>query len=161
MTLRTGSSRSVRRTAYGVRREDCARRTTHGARRNRFGAQRGFTLIELMITISILSLGLVSVQGTFLRFADLIGRYSNSITTYEWMDQKIWETRYELFYAESPAAGGSSSGTFTQNHRDFYWTLDIKTIPAATDTYSANLKVGWQQGRDFIQLSKSVYVCST
>ena len=113
-----------------------------------------------MITVAILSLGLVMVNGALIRIADLLGRYTNSLIGYQWMDQKMWEAKETLFYSETPRGDAGGTGVVSLNQKDAYWSLQDKAVPLTKGVHDLSFTVGWQQGQSFVQISKAGYASS-
>ena len=123
--------------------------------------KKGFTLVELMITVSILSLGLVMVNGALIRIADLLGRYTNSLVGYQWMDQKMWEAKESLFYSEAIRTDAGGTGVVSLlNQKEAYWSLQDKAVLMTKGVHDLSFTVGWQQGQSFVQISKAGYASS-
>lgn len=110
-----------------------------------------------MVTVSVLSLGLVLINGSLLRIADLLSRYNNSLAGYRWMNEKIWESKEALFYSEEPSSSTSGTGVMSLNRKDAYWVLRDEDVAGAKGTHLLDLSLGWQQGQEFIKITKTCY----
>jgi prepilin-type N-terminal cleavage/methylation domain-containing protein len=115
---------------------------------------KGFTFIEVMVTVVVLSLGTVMIQGGLLRAADILNRYSNTLIARQWIDEKIWRTQEALLYSE--AGDSANSGTFVESGREFNWSVNTSGT-SGKDTYKIALSVTWSQGGLPLQVTKEVY----
>ena len=124
----------------------------------RTGSKKGFTLIELMITVAIFSLCTLLVQGGLLRSANFLGHYAHTLAARLWVEERLWQVRQQTFYSEE---GGdeavSGSGSFTESQKDFEWTVNPSIISSGKDLYEVDLRVAWLEGNRPTQLHTKVY----
>ena len=118
--------------------------------------QRGFTLIEIVLTVSILSLGAVMVYQSNLTSLDVFARYLHRLSIQNWADEKIWEAKENMLASED-AEAGSTSGAFTKNGKDFSWAMKVKE-GEALDFYFIELNVDWKEGREDARLTRAGFV---
>jgi len=114
----------------------------------------GFTLIELMLAVSILAIGTVMIQQGFLRASGLFHEASHRLAAQTWMETKLADAREQIVYAE-PSSTQSESGTFEIAGRPYVWNLDIDLLPAGRDYYGLTLSVGWSEGGRDVRLLKN------
>lgn len=115
---------------------------------------RGFTLIEVMVTVVILALGTLMIQEGLLRAADLFGRHSNTVKVQRWVDEKIWQVRESFVYSDEVIS--DDQGQFTQNGKLFTWALVVKSL-AGEDLKSLALSVAWKEGNRYVTMTKEMY----
>ena len=75
------------------------------------GGVKGFSMIEVMIATVVLLLGTVMIHESFLRTADLFGRYLHTLKVRSWMDEQMWSAREAIVYSKTPAVD-SRNGAF-------------------------------------------------
>lgn len=119
----------------------------------------GFTLIELMITVAVLSMGTVMIQQGFLRSSSVLDRLSSSLKIQSWMDERIWEAKERLFYSES-ASLDNQGGDFTDSGRLFHWLLEVQPVSDGKDLYQIHLSVNWTDGNGAAQMARTVFATS-
>ena len=119
--------------------------------------KNGFTLIEVMITVAILSLGTLLIQQGLLRSSDILNHYNSQLAVEAWADQKIWDAREALLFAEE---GGltETSGSFTESGRNFDWSIETKLNSGTDQLYFVHLKTTWLEGNRPISFGKAMYV---
>ena len=116
---------------------------------------RGFTFIEVMVTVAVLSLGTVMIQGGLLRAADILNRTSNTLIARQWMDEKLWQAQETLFYSGEGGSLEATSGNFSEYGRDFNWSLGASST--GIDLYKLKLSVTWSQGGRAVEVIKEIY----
>ena len=104
----------------------------------------GFTFVEVLIAVSILSLGSIFIFQSNMMSLDVYGRYAHRLYAQTWADEKIWEAKAKILESDSPDAG-QSSGTFAKKGRSYRWELDIEELDAE-GFYSIALNVTWRNG---------------
>lgn len=90
------------------------------------GNNSGFTLIEVMLTVSILALGLIGVLGAYkaLLNAMQIGQYSIEVSCA--LKEKMSETEKESI-EKLGVSPKYEQGLFGENYPDFSWEEEIET----------------------------------
>ena len=118
--------------------------------------QKGFTFVEIVLTVSILSLGTTLIYQSNLTAVDVYARYIHRLAIQSWADEKIWEAKENALMSESVEAG-QSSGEITKNGKDYSWALEIEETEDP-DLYLLVLNVLWQEGRTEARLTRAGYV---
>ena len=120
-------------------------------------ARRGFTLVEILLTVVVLGIGSVMVQTSLLRSAGIVSRTDNLLRAQVWMDEKLWEAREKAVYAEFPSAEGDS-GSFVQSRRTFDWSLEVRPAHVGSGIDALRLVVRWPEGADTAEAVRETYV---
>ena len=118
----------------------------------------GFTLIEVMIAVTVLSVTLVVIQGGFLRSAALLSRVSRTLDAQQWIDEKMWDVKEQLFYSDDPSPG-EGVGVFKVSDREYSWTAEARPL-SFSDVYSLSIKVLWLEGGSTVQTQRELYANS-
>ena len=116
---------------------------------------RGFSLIELMLTVSFVLLGTTLIQGSFLRAAEIFGRYTDTMKAMVWMNQECARTKEELLYSEGgePANEG---GTVEISGKSFPWSRDV--LPAGgPNLYAIRMSMRWTESGKPVDLKSEWY----
>lgn len=121
--------------------------------------KRGFTLIEVMLTVVVLSLGTLLIQESYLRTAHLFGVYANTFRARAWVDEKMWELREASVFAEAPASG-SGAGSFTVSGKVFRWQSEVTPLPGK-DAFALKVNVDWNEGNRPTWLTQETYATKT
>ena len=111
-------------------------------------------MIELMVTVVFVTLGSFLIQGSFLRSADMFGRYSHSLALMDWMDQQSSKTRENFLYSD--IGEGAESGEGSLNGRSFSWTREVRAL-GLPDLNSILYTVRWNESGKPIELKNEQY----
>ena len=117
---------------------------------------RGFTLIEVMVTTCILSLGIVLIYESFFISLDSLNYYSNYLNVASWMDEKIWQAQNNLsrFGLLIPI---ETQGEFLNGNKNFRWNLSYNLIEDTQNLYQIDLILSWQEGKRKVKLLRTAY----
>ncbi len=116
---------------------------------------RGFTLFEIIVTVVILSVGLVAIYEALIVSVNGFGYYSNMLTVQSWMDKKIWEAQDILVRGGSEAAV-SEGGTFKSGNKDVQFDLKKRAVIDGS-LYELRLECSWREGGRDVSVSRVAY----
>lgn len=111
-------------------------------------------MVELLLTLVFVMLGVQMIQGSFLRAADVFGRYSNTLKVMTWADESLAHAREALLKNEF---AGSEDGVLHVPNKDFTWQQSIMLLDGS-NLYSIALKVSWTEGGKPLDFEKQIYV---
>jgi len=119
---------------------------------------KAFTLVEVMVTTAVLSLGTVFIYESLFSSLDAFDYYINYLNVVSWADEKIWQAQDELSRL-GPLAQIETSGSFVNRDRDFMWGLAYNTIDESPHIclYRIGLTLSWQQGHRRARLLRNAY----
>jgi prepilin-type N-terminal cleavage/methylation domain-containing protein len=115
-----------------------------GLRKHR-RSQRGFTLIEIMVTVAILSLGILVIYESFFISLDAFSYYVNYLNAQAWINEKIWEFQNQMVEIEFLELG-DKRGSFFANDKDFHWSVYVNPVDEEYDVYKLDVSLFWQEG---------------
>jgi prepilin-type N-terminal cleavage/methylation domain-containing protein len=120
---------------------------------------RGFTLIETLVAVSVLSLGLVMLYEAFFSCLNAFSYSQRRLDVQQWMDEKLWELEDELI-RRGALVMVEHAGRFTKNNNHFFWQMSIDLLDSASEAnlYRLDLNVYWRQAQKNIRLSQAAYV---
>lgn len=119
-------------------------------------SQAGFSMVELMVTVVFVTLGSLLVQGSFLRSADMFGRYSNTLNIMNWMNQECTKTREILLYSKEEELE-SESGAVTISGKSFSWTRRVQSMETP-NLSSIHYSAQWTESGKPMELQSELYV---
>lgn len=117
---------------------------------------KGFTLVEIMVTTAVLSLGIVFLYQAFFISLDAFDYYDNYIHTAHWMDEQIWQAQNQLS-CFGPEAKIASGGDLERSGRVFNWNLYYNLEDASGSLYWIRLDLSWKRGKRQLELSREAY----
>lgn len=119
---------------------------------------RGFTLIEIMLAVVILSFGLVLVLRSFATALDGITRSENVKAASYLLEEKMEEIK-EKAKEEDGIKRGASSGQFTVlTPRRCEWSLEVVPSGVDEDLNEVKLEISWQEGKSKRSLFGTTYL---
>ena len=111
-------------------------------------------MIELMVTVVFVTLGSFLIQGSFLRSADMFGRYSHTLKVMDWMNEESARTRESLLYSEE--APENASGGLTVDGKSVSWTRQITSL--GPDSFnSIRYSAIWTESGKPVELKNELY----
>lgn len=119
---------------------------------------KGFTLIEVMVTTTILALGVVLIYESFFISLDSFNYCSNYLNVAPWMDEKIWQAKDDLNRSGN-LDEIETQGEFQNKGKNFTWNLSSSLIDKVQSLclYEIDLSVFWKEGKRQIKLSRNTY----
>lgn len=115
----------------------------------------GLTLVELMVAMSILSIGMVLVVRALLTASVALDSVENRIEAFQFLETQMADLQQQA-HEEGGLQPGNRTGTTTLNHRLATWVLEI--VPVEFEAPSvpekppiqfteARCRLSWQEGR--------------
>lgn len=120
-------------------------------------SSRGFTLIELIVTVGILAFGIVTIYEAFFVSVDTYGFYVNYLETQDWIDEKIAQKNDELTRALTLEIG-AISGQVVRNQKTFHWTVVVSPVNVEYGLYKVDVTLSWNQGSKRVHASRVAYL---
>ena len=123
--------------------------------------QNGFSFLELMVTVGILSVGLVMVYQSFFVCLNYLTHITYRLHAHILMDNKLNDIQ-RYFHAKGVVPWEDTEGReeirIYNKLARFFYTVDFKDIPYLADTFEVNLALWWREGNREIHLSRSTYI---
>ena len=107
---------------------------------------RGFTLIEILITVSLLALATVFITQANLLSGAVYGRYANRLEIQNWAAQKMWDIKESILAEDFPNVS-PTQGAVEGKTRSYQWKAAIEQQQEKlTELYLIRLEVLWREG---------------
>ena len=107
---------------------------------------RGFTLIEILITVSLLALATVFITQANLLSGAVYGRYANRLEIQNWAAQKMWEIKESILAEDLPDVS-PTQGAVEGKTRSYQWKATIdQQQEKLTELFLIRLEVLWREG---------------
>jgi prepilin-type N-terminal cleavage/methylation domain-containing protein len=111
-------------------------------------SNKGFTLTELLLSVVILSFGLVAIIGTYLTAANALDHSQNRLEAVAFLQDKLVTLNQDIMEQQFPEAVSES---VLLNHRPATYILDISALavtdkPDLSDKLDlAKLSLAWKE----------------
>ncbi|MBI4358374.1 MAG: prepilin-type N-terminal cleavage/methylation domain-containing protein [Candidatus Omnitrophica bacterium] len=119
----------------------------------------GFTLIEVMVTVAILSLSTVMISQSNLMSMSAYGRYVNRLGIQNWAEEKVWEAKERILESVVPEVG-KTSGEVEIGSRAYRWELELVELREKEELhlYAINLDVSWAERGQAASVKRHSYL---
>lgn len=104
-------------------------------------SDRGYSLVELLLTVVFVMLGSQMIQAGFLRAADVFGRYSGTLKIVVWTEEQAAHAREALLRDQ---LAGSEAAVLEFDGRPYDWRQETDMEPTP-NLYSIRQTVSWSE----------------
>lgn len=104
---------------------------------------RGFTLIEVILSIMILALGIVSVQRVFVGSLSGLSVIENWGQAERLLEEKIWSLRHEVQKQGRKFKKHNDGGLVLGNDRTFHYKVSLRKIAPDDRLREARAIISW------------------
>ena len=125
--------------------------------RRTIALNRGFTLIEVMMSVAILAFGIVSIYEALFVSVDTYSYYTHYLSTQDWISEKIWKVQEELMITQE-LKSEQTSGQIVRNHKTFDWVMAVSQLDEAQGLYKVNVTLFWNEGEKQVSISREAYL---
>ncbi len=109
-------------------------------------ARKGFTLIEIMIAVAILSLGLIMVLQGIARCSGLMNIAQNNLEATLLAEDKMAEMEIAVRQEGDPSFEGANGET-EEGNISLRWQVELSPDPDYEGLYSVTDTVYWTEGK--------------
>ena len=95
-----------------------------------------------MLTVSFVLMGALLIQGSFMRAADIFGRYTHTVDAMVWAGQQMAVTREQLLYGDGADSG---AGQVELDGKICEWSRRIEAAEGP-NLYDIRLMLRWTEG---------------
>ena len=124
---------------------------------NKCKKNKGFTLVEVMMTVAILSFGIVSIYEALFVSLDAYGYYTHYFNTSDWIGEKIWEVQSELINSGA-LNEEQTSGKIVRDHKAYDWLMTVSLLDPTQGLYKVRVILSWQEGNKKVDTTREVYL---
>jgi prepilin-type N-terminal cleavage/methylation domain-containing protein len=124
--------------------------------KKRKAASRGFTLIEVMVAVAVLSFGLVMVYQAFFVVLNSFNYSADYLAIVSWMDEKIWQAQDSIMRTGALETD-STQGEFVARNKKFEWSISSSVLGGSGDLSVVNLQVNWKEAKREVGVTRSCY----
>jgi len=110
------------------------------------GRSKGFTLIEVMVSIAILSFGLILILQGFAYSANVLRISRNNLEATLLTEEKMAETEIMLKQTKDSLFSGFN-GESKSNNIEFKWKTELTIDEEYEDLNKVLATISWKEGR--------------
>ena len=127
---------------------------------NKLRSSKGLTFIEVMVTLVIFSIGIVSIYQVYFLSFDRIRLLQNRLYANTFLDNDISAIERMLrTYQVLPLEPTANRQVDVGSHKvDFQQQLKISTVDDFIDLFQVDMSFQWEQGDRSYSLSRSAYI---
>jgi len=120
------------------------------------GNKKGFTFFELMVSLAILSLGIVLVYQSFISTLNAYSYYLTYLGAQHWIDEKAWEIEDSLI-REKKTIPYLENGKFIIKNKTIFYQVNINEL-SPSSLYKINISAQWEEKNRKANISSLYYV---
>lgn len=128
--------------------------------RSRVRRKTGFSFVEVMTTVAVLSVGIVAIYQSFLKSLDYMNHMTNRLYVLNRIINTVEEVQKEFELTGKVASKPSGPVALSLGGRTINIQEDIALAPldAAGSIYQVQVVVSWEESGRKITLSRSCYI---
>jgi len=121
------------------------------------GEKRGFTLIEIMVTLAVLSLGIVAVYQSLFVLLDVLAYSSDRLKAQYLVGNKICEREYNIEGASETQKSTLGRGLFARQ-KGLKWQIDYLAVDDREDLGELTVSLSWRDRGRLTSLTRTTYL---
>jgi len=122
------------------------------------GGEGGFTLIEVLLTVVILSVGLVLILRTFLTTLHTLQRTEEAAVVSLLLEEKMEAIKLQAAQEEGLALGVDSGKWAPSKTKTYDWKLGVSPSGVDEKLNEVRLDISWKQGKSPRRLFATTYL---
>jgi len=124
---------------------------------NKHKKNKGFTLVEVIMTGAILAFGIVSIYEALFVSMDAYAYYTHYFNTNHWISEKIWEVQSNLVSSET-LNEEQTSGKIMRDHKIYDWLMAVNSLDETQGLYRVSVTLSWREGNKTIKMTRETYL---
>lgn len=121
-------------------------------------SSRGVSLVEVMVSTVILSVGIVVIYEVFLLSLDTLNFFNNRLNAQWFLDEKIWQVQNALDKPAGVFVPMSREGTVSLGGKRFDWKADMILLDAQQELYRLEARAAWREGEKEKNIKRTTFV---
>ncbi|MFH1062062.1 MAG: type II secretion system protein [Candidatus Omnitrophota bacterium] len=122
--------------------------------------KKAFTLVEVLVSSVILSVGLVIIFEVFLSSLDIVNLVNNRLNAQLFINEKIWQLQSNLDRQSGMFIPMKQSGSVMLGNKEFKWQLDMELVDISQELYKVSGQMNWLSGSKQKMIKRQVMVKS-
>ena len=125
---------------------------------NQSCGRKGFTLIEVILSILILVLGIVSVQRVFIGSLSALSVIENWSQAEQLLEEKIWGLEREVQEQGRKFRKWNDSGLILGSDRTFQYDMSLREMSSDVHLLEAQAMISWGNQRAGHSIKRTFYL---
>lgn len=124
---------------------------------NMFYQQRGLTLLEVLVTVIILSMGITGIYRALLFAVDMLDHITNRLYAHILLDNKLvvlqqmFLDNQDIFSLQNHV----DSIDINNRRRTFQYVFSVQGVEHVNDLYTVAVRVHWQERNKQVGISRT------
>ena len=110
------------------------------------GKNKGFTLIEIMVSVSILSIGLIVILQGFTSSLNVLRVCQNNLEASLFAEEKMAELEINIKQDKEVFLKGLT-GIIQENNLEFQWSISLTPETEYEDLNKVLTTISWKEGK--------------
>jgi prepilin-type N-terminal cleavage/methylation domain-containing protein len=120
--------------------------------------KKGLTFIEVMVTIVILTSGLVAIYRAFFIGVNYVERLSHRLYALNLLDSKIAVIEKDFRSLKDFNIGAMTESAVIDHHTvDFQYTIHMAPVGKLLSVFALDITLTWQERGQIMSISRSAY----
>ena len=130
----------------------------HAGQVRRMTRRRGITFIEVMLTVIILSTGLVALYRSFFSAVDYLDHLSTRLYALNLMESRIATIEKDFRSLKDFDIGELQEEALINNHPvTFRYAVDFKPVGTLLSVFELDIVLSWQERGRAVSISRTAY----
>jgi len=117
---------------------------------------KGFTLLEVLLTVSILVFGVSQIFLIFFESGTAVRHIGNRLTADLMMENEAWEVRE--FIDDETLTGDYAYGKLREGIPEFSMAVKLSKLKGFDRLFKLEMRTAWAEGRRKVALTRVRYV---
>ncbi len=129
-----------------------------GSDRARTKVARGITFIEVMLTVVVLSVGLVAMYRSFFSAINYLDHLSSRLYAHNLLESRIATVERDFRSLKDVDIGALSEEALINNRTvTFHYAVNLKPVGTLLSVFELEITLSWQEHGRTVSLSRTAY----
>ena len=116
----------------------------------------GFTLLEVLLAMAVLSFGISYISPIFFESSSAVRHIQNRILVESMMDRELWDIR--KFISKTTVIDEHTARKVKGDYPEFTFDIKFGKVEGYSNLYKVDIQAFWAEGRKNVNLERVVYI---